>query len=129
MTYEEQSEYFGFHQAYLNYNSIWSCDTEFTSLDQEMYEGEWEGSAQKGDGQQKITYEVISKDATVEQMMNNTHEKIVYKAYVMGTTVREFWKAAEYLITQSAVEQDNHHRYVEGFDRQADGSFELVTGS
>ena len=129
MTYDQQDEYFGFHQDYMNYNSIWSCDLEYTSLDQEMYEGEWEGNAQKGGGQQKITYKVISKDATIDEIMNNTAEKIVYNAYVIGTTVREFWKAAEYLITQSAIEQDNHHRYVEGFDRQADGSFELVTGS
>ena len=129
MTYDQQDEYFGFHQNDMNYNSIWSCDLEFTRLDQVMYEGEWEGSACKGDGQQKITYEVISKDATIDEIMNNTAEKIVFKAYVIGNTVKDFWRAAEYLITESAIEQDNHHRYVEGFDRQADGSFELVTGS
>jgi hypothetical protein len=85
MTYDEQNEYFGFHQDDMNYNSIWSCDLEYTRLDQVMYEGEWEGSACKGDGQQKITYEVISKDATIDEILNNTAEKIVFKAYVIGS--------------------------------------------
>ena len=129
MTYDQQDKYFNSHQDDMKYISIWSCDDEYTSLDQVMYEGEWDGSACKGDGQQKITYEVYSKDATFDQIWNNTAEKIVYKAYVMGNTVKDFWRAAEYLISASAIEQDNHHRFVEGFDRQADGSFELVTGS
>jgi hypothetical protein len=81
-------------------------------------------------GLKRITYEYIRNDATSEDLMLDLKDggkrgAAMVSAFVAGDTWLDWWKAAESCIRQSGT----HHRYIEDFVLQEDGSYELVTGS
>lgn len=83
-----------------------------------------------GAGLKRITYEHVRNDATSEDLMADLKDggkraSAMVSAFVAGDTWLDWWKAAESCIRQSGT----HHRYIEDFVLQEDGSYELVTGS
>ena len=81
-------------------------------------------------GLKRITYEYVRSDATSEDLMADLKDggkraSAMVSAFVAGDTWLDWWKAAESCIRQSGT----HHRYIEDFVLQDDGSYELVTGS
>ena len=82
------------------------------------------------DSLKRITYEYVRNDATSEDLMADLKDggkraSAMVSAFVAGDTWLDWWKAAESCIRQSGT----HHRYIEDFVLQDDGSYELVTGS
>ena len=81
-------------------------------------------------GLNRITYEHVRSDATTEELNADLADggkraSAMVSAFVAGDTWLDWWKAAESCIRKSGT----HHRYIEDFVLQEDGSFELVTGS
>ena len=76
------------------------------------------------DKQYKVTYKYIMPDATMGDLANDTCWAEV-SMFAPSGSVEHLWFAANSCIRQSGT----HHRYIEDFEMQADGSLALVTGS
>jgi hypothetical protein len=78
----------------------------------------------------KVVYETICKNATNEDLLLDIQDggkraSVQYTMFVGGNTWLDLWKAAESVISQSGT----HHRYIEDFQINTDGTIELTTGS
>lgn len=78
----------------------------------------------------KIRYESVRPDATAFELLEDLENggqntNVEYTTTVKGNTWLDMWKAAEEVILKSGT----HHRYIEDFNIQDDGSFILITGS
>ena len=108
--------FFGVKEA-LGYDTVWSM-YEFENIDQNIFK----------EGAKRICYKFYAKDATVEELINDTAEMIEVSSNAANGTVRELWRAAESCFQQAKVQGD-WHKYIEDFEMREDGSFELVMGS
>lgn len=78
----------------------------------------------------KVVYETIDPDATDAEVALDISDgghrsTAVYSSFVGGDTWLDLWKAAESVITQSKT----HHKFIEDFTMNDDGTIELTTGS
>lgn len=78
----------------------------------------------------KVVYETVSADATQEDLMLDLQDggkraSVQYTSFVAGDTWLDLWKAAESVVMQSGT----HHRYIEDFEINNDGTIDLTTGS
>lgn len=78
----------------------------------------------------KVTYTFVRPDATSEELYNDlkngTNTAMAQtSAWAMDGTIKNLWIAADSCIEQSGT----HHRYIEDFVVQENGSLDLVTGS
>ena len=119
-TFEGKMRYFDSVRTVNELNSIWS-----------IYEiDDVNDVVPLKDSLKRITYEYVRNDATSEDLMADLKDggkraSAMVSAFVAGDTWLDWWKAAESCIRQSGT----HHRYIEDFVLQDDGSYELVTGS
>ena len=79
------------------------------------------------DGVKRVTYTFIRGDATLEEIQND-QAWIQVSALAVNGTVRELWRAAESCF-QQAKQQGDWHKFIEDFEIQKDGSWELTMGS
>ena len=119
-TFERQMNYFDSVRSNEGLNTVWS-----------IYEVEdaYAKSPIKVKGKE-LVYESIRYDATSEDLLKDIAEgtnrsSIMYKAEIQGDTWIDMWKAAEWVISMSGT----HHRYIEDFTMNSDGTIELTTGS
>lgn len=78
----------------------------------------------------KVVYETIQQGASdqdiYEDLKDGGHRSTVeHSMFVGGNTWMDLWKAADSVIRQSGT----HHRYIEDFTMNDDGTIELTTGS
>lgn len=119
-TFEGKMRYFDSVRSVNDLESVWSI----YEIDDVNDRVPLKGSLKR------ITYEYVRSDATSEDLMADLKDdgkraSAMVSAFVAGETWLDWWKAAESCIRQSGT----HHRYIEDFVLQEDGSYELVTGS
>ena len=107
-------------QNELGYESIWSIhDAGQVGLDFKMLKSAT-----------RIRYQFVREDATTAELMADLDDggqrsmAEVTSIAVTGT-VGDLWRAAESCIKQSGT----HHRFIEAFEMQDDGTIMLITGS
>jgi hypothetical protein len=114
-------EYWGKQQSALGYESIWSIyDAGNVDLDFEIFNNKM----------RQVRYEYIRPDATTEELMTDLRDggkrsSAEVTMFATDGSVKSLWFAAESCIRQSGT----HHRYIEDFEMQEDGSLMLITGS
>jgi hypothetical protein len=108
--------FFGVKEA-LGFETVWSM-YEFDNVDQNIFK----------EGVKRVCYKFYSKDATVEELMNNTAEEIEVSSFAASGSVRDIWKAAESCFQQAKALGDWHY-FIEDIEINEDGSYELVMGS
>ena len=116
-TTDQSIQYWGSQQDALGYDTVWSI-WECSDVDMQLL----------GNKSYRLVYRFFAQDATVEQLMNDTAQEIVVSAVSKGGTVRDLWAAAENCF-QQAKQQGDWHKFIENFEMQEDGSFEMVMGS
>lgn len=119
-TFEGKMRYFDSVRSVNDLESVWSI----YEIDDVNDRVPLKGSLKR------ITYEYVCSDATSEDLMADLKDggkraSAMVSAFVAGETWLDWWKAAESCILQSGT----HHRYIEDFVLQEDGSYKLVTGS
>ena len=119
-TFEGKMRYFDSVRSVNDLESVWSI----YEIDDVNDRVPLKGSLKR------ITYEYVRSDATSEDLMADLKDggkraSAMVSAFVAGETWLDWWKAAESCILQSGT----HHRYIEDFVLQEDGSYKLVTGS
>jgi putative lipase involved disintegration of autophagic bodies len=117
-TTEQNIQYWGAQQDALGFESVWSI-WECSDVNQSLLK--------KGKSY-RVFYRFYSNDTTTAEIMNDTATMIEVSALTDGGTVLDLWKAAEQC-WQKAKAKGDWHKYVENFEMQDDGSFELVMGS
>ena len=108
-------------QNELGYQSIWSIhDAGQVGLDFEIFNKK----------SRLVRYEYVRPAATSDELMadlrdggKRSSEEVTMLA--VDGSIKSLWFAAESCIRQSGT----HHRYIEDFEIQEDGSLMLVTGS
>lgn len=117
----EICDHFTALQNELGYDSIWSIDDAGKAgLDFKIFSNK----------QRLVRYEYIRDDATQEELMLDMKDggkraSAEVTMFAVDGSIKSLWFAAESCIRQSGT----HHRYIEGFDVNEDGSLELITGS
>jgi len=114
--HKKMNYFFGAKEA-LGFDTVWSM-YEFDSINQDIFEK----------GVKCVCYKFYSKDATVEELMNNTAEEIEVSSFADSGSVRDIWKAAESCFQQAKAQGDWHY-FIEDIEINEDGSYELVMGS
>lgn len=114
-------DHFSAMQDELGMESVWS-----------MYDG---GCLDKDfpmftNKQRLVRYQFVRPDATIEDIQadlaNGTQSSMAEVTMLaVDGTIKSLWFAANSCIKQSGT----HHRYIEDFEMQDDGSLMLVTGS
>lgn len=108
-------------QNELGYQSIWSIhDAGKVELDFEIFNSK----------PRLVRYEYVRPDATTEELMADLRDggkrsSAEVTMLAVDGSVKSLWFAAESCIRQSGT----HHRYIEDFEMQEDGSLMLITGS
>lgn len=110
-------EYWGKQQDDLGFETVWSI-WEAGDVSQKLFR----------DRPYRVYYRFYSKDATVEQLMNDTAEEIEVSSLAVNGSVRELWRAAESCY-QQAKAQGDWHKFIEDFQINDNGEFELTMGS
>ena len=113
----EKIRYWGDQQDALGYETVWSM-WEWADIDQNIFR----------DGAKRICYTFYAQDATVEQLMSDTAQRIEVSATAASGSVRDLWAAAESCYQQAKLSGD-WHRFIEDIEIRDDGSFELTMGS
>lgn len=113
----EKIRYWGEQQDALGYETVWSM-WEWTDIDQNILKP----------GVKRVCYTFFAQDATVEELMNDTAERIEVSAFAADGSVRELWRAAESCY-QQAKAQGDWHKFIEDLELREDGSWELTMGS
>jgi hypothetical protein len=113
----EKIGYWGDQQDALGYETVWSM-WEWADIDQNIFR----------DGSKRICYTFYAQDATVEQLMADTAQRIEVSATAASGSVRDLWTAAESCY-QQAKAQGDWHKFIEDIEMRDDGSFELTMGS
>lgn len=108
--WDEQREAMGFETVW----SMW----EFADIEQNILR----------DGVKRICYTFYAQDATVEQLMNGTAQRIEVSTYAASGSVRDLWAAAESCYQQAKALGD-WHKFIEDLELREDGSWELTMGS
>ena len=116
-TTEESIQYWGEQQDELGFETVWSI-WEARDISQSLCK----------DRAYRVYYRFYAKDATVEQLMNNTAQEIEVSALAVNGTVHELWRAAESCF-QQAKAQGDWHKFIEDFQIDENGEFELGMGS
>ena len=111
----ETMDHFSDMQDELGFQSIWSI---FDGGPMESNEAVFK------DKQYLVKYQFIMPEATLEDMQNDKAWGEV-SMLSAGGTIKDLWTAAESCIKPSGT----HHMYIEDFNMQDDGSFQLVTRS
>ena len=109
--------YFNGVRDALDYDSSWS-----------IYEVEHIDSEMLSDKPRRVFYRFYAKDASVEELMDDSAEMIEVSSLAVNGTVRELWRGAESCFQQAKAKGDWHY-FIEDFEVQEDGSLELVMGS
>jgi hypothetical protein len=104
-------------QDALGFETVWSI-WEAQSVDAKIFT----------DKPRKVNYSFISRDATMEELMNGTAKWITVSAVAEGGGVRDLWRAAESCYQQAKALGDWHY-FIEDFKMNDDGSLKLCTGS
>ena len=112
----EQIRYWDEQREALGFETVWSM-WEWSDIDQNILR----------DGVKRVTYTFIRGDATLEEIQND-QAWIQVSALAVNGTVRELWRAAESCF-QQAKQQGDWHKFIEDFEIQEDGSWELTMGS
>ena len=108
-------------QNELGYQSIWSIhDAGKVELDFEIFNSK----------PRLVRYEYVRPDATTDELMADLRDggkrsSAEVTMLAVDGSVKSLWFAAESCIRQSGT----HHRYIEDFEMQEDGSLMLITGS
>jgi len=108
-------------QNELGYQSIWSIyDAGQVGLDFEILNKK----------SRLVRYEYVRPDATSAELLLDMQDggkraSAEVTMLAVDGSIKSLWFAAESCIRQSGT----HHRYIEGFDVNEDGSLELITGS
>lgn len=116
-TSEESIQYWGEQQDELGFETVWSI-WEARDISQSLCKNR----------PYRVYYRFYAKDATVEQLMNDTAELVEVSALAVNGTVRELWRAAESCF-QQAKAQGDWHKFIEDFQIDENGEFELGMGS
>jgi len=121
LAFFELCDHFAALQNELGYQSIWSIyDAGQVGLDFEILNKK----------SRLVRYEYVRPDATSEELMLDMQDggkraSAEVTMLAVDGSIKSLWFAAESCIRQSGT----HHRYIEGFDVNEDGSLELITGS
>ena len=113
----DQIQYWDKQAEDLGFETVWSI-WEFTDIDQNVLKP----------GLKRVCYTFFAQDATVEELMNDTAERIEVSAFAADGSVRELWRAAESCY-QQAKQQGDWHKFIEDLELREDGSWELTMGS
>lgn len=113
----EKIRYWGDQQDALGFETVWSM-WEWADIDQNIFR----------DGVKRVCYTFYAQDATVEQLMDGTAQRIEVSTYAASGSVRDLWTAAESCYQQAKLLGD-WHRFIEDIELRDDGSFELTMGS
>ena len=109
-------QYWGEQQDNINYETVWSL-WECKDINQSMFKNK----------SYRVFYRFILSDATISEMMND-EAWVEVSSFTAGGTVLDFWRAAESCY-QQAKQYGDWHKFIEDFEIQDNGSFELVMGS
>jgi len=121
LAFFELSDHFTALQNELGYQSIWSIyDAGQVGLDFEILNKK----------SRLVRYEYVRPDATSAELLLDMQDggkraSAEVTMLAVDGSIKSLWFAAESCIRQSGT----HHRYIEGFDVNEDGSLELITGS
>lgn len=113
----EQIRYWDNQREALGFETVWSM-WEWSDIDQNILR----------DGVKRVCYTFYAQDATVEELMNGTAQRIEVSAFAASGSVRDLWAAAESCYQQAKALGD-WHRYIEDIELRDDGSWELTMGS
>jgi hypothetical protein len=116
-TTEESIQYWGEQQDELGFETVWSI-WEARDISQSLCKNR----------PYRVYYRFYAKDTTVEQLMNDTAQEIEVSSLAVNGTVRELWRAAESCF-QQAKAQGDWHKFIEDFQIDDNGEFELTMGS
>jgi hypothetical protein len=115
--FEMKLGYFSGAKDALGYDTVWSL-YDFDCTDQTVFK----------DGAKQVCYTFYASDASVEELLNDTAEKIEVSATASSGSVRDLWAAAESCY-QQAKQKGDWHKFIEDIQLRDDGSFELFMGS
>jgi hypothetical protein len=76
-----------------------------------------------------ITYSVIAKDSTFDELWEGTAKKVTFSTIAKNGTVAELYRAGETLIQSAMAQEGDWHIFIEDFVMQEDGSLAMTTGS
>ena len=114
-------QHFSKLQNQLGYASIWSlAECGSASLSDDIFTPK----------PRTVRYEYVRDDATTEDLMLDIQDggkrsSAEVTMLAVDGTIRSLWFAAESCIRQSGT----HHRFIEDFEFNDDGSLTLITGS
>ena len=114
-------EHFDDMQEELGMTTVWSI---------------WDGGAVSNrhaifsDKLYRVVYEYVREDATQEELIADIRDggkrsTAEVSCLAVDGTVQSLWVAAESCVMQSGT----HHKFIEGFDVNKDGTLSLITGS
>lgn len=113
-------EHFDDLREELGYQSVWSMyDAGVQGLDFKMFKSAI-----------RVRYQFVREDATTAELvadMEDGGQRSMAEVTSIAVTgdIGGLWRAAESCIKQSGT----HHRYIEAFEMQDDGTLMLITGS
>lgn len=115
-------EYWSNQQEQLGFETVWSI-WEFSDIDQNIFKS----------GPKRVTFQFVRYGATVEEIYEDLQDggnrcTVEVSSFAASGSVRDLWRAAESCY-QQAKQQGDHHPYIEGFELQDDGSYQLSMGS
>ena len=114
---EQSIEYWNAQQQELGFETVWSI-WEARDVSQKLCR----------DRAYRVYYRFYAEDASVEELMNDTAEMIEVSSLAINGSVRELWRAAESCY-QQAKQHGDWHKFVEDFQIDDNGEFELTLGS
>ena len=115
--FHNKMNYFAITRAAEDYATEWSI-YEVDNVDDKML----------SDKVRRVFYRFYAKDATMEQLMNDTAQIIEVSSFANDGSVRELWRAAESCYQQAKALGDFHY-FIEDFEMHDDGSLEMAMGS
>ena len=110
-------EYWNDMQTELGFETVWSI-WEFTNIDQNIFK----------EGVKRVCYRFYDQASTVEELQNDTAKEIEVSAFAPSGSVRDLWTAVESCY-QQAKQLGDWHVYIEDFQVNDEGSYEVWMGS
>lgn len=128
--FHKQMDYFEDIRNSEGLNTTWSIlevDDVFSIV---ASDSNWPSDVNVLPSGKKVVYETVDNNATDAEVVldlsdGGNRSTAVYTSFVGGDTWLDLWKAAESVITQSKT----HHKFIEDFTLNDDGTIELTTGS